>query len=128
MTGRESHTQFLAGLPAAQRDAQLRQELTDSLQELVACIERSLPLGGNTLHSCMIDEFEMQKSELRGDDCRVLVRFKASARQGVGGAAALERITGCAEAVISDRGSVSYRDVRFAEDPAVVAPDIGGGD
>jgi hypothetical protein len=123
-----THISLLTDLPPAQRDAELRRVLGDFLQELVACIERSLPLDGNTLHSCVVDDFDIQESKLRRHDCRVTVHFSGSARQGVGSTARLERLTGCAEAVIDEQGGVTYRVVRFTEEPAVVAPDIGGGD
>jgi hypothetical protein len=128
MAGNDNHITFLKGLAPPQRDRELRQELTDSLQELVAAVEPCLPQGGNTLHSCVIDDFEVRQVELGERDGRVCLRFSGSARQGVGGAASLERITGVAEAVIDDRGRVSYRDVRFAEEPTFVAHDVGGGD
>ena len=128
MTGHDTHTHFLMELPPAERDAELREELRDSLQELVACIERSLPLDGNTLHSCVIDEFQILRSQLREDDCCVLVRFNASARQGIGNGAWQEHIAGAAEAVIDEQGWVSYRNVQIAEEPAFVGHDLGGGD
>jgi hypothetical protein len=128
MTGHDTPIHLLTNLPPAQRDAELRRVLGDSLQELVACIERSLPLGGNTLHSCVVDDFDIQGSELHQHDCRVTVQFNGSARQGVGSAARLERLTGCAEAVLDEQGAVTYSDVRFTKEAAVVAPDIGGGD
>jgi|SRR5947209_6222677 len=128
MTGHDTHIHFLMEMPPAERDAELRQELSDSLQELVACIERSLPLGGNTLHSCVIDEFQILKSQVREEDCRILLRFSASARQGIGNAAQLRHISGGAEAYIDDQGRVNYCNVRFAEEPAFVGHDLGGGD
>jgi hypothetical protein len=128
MIGHDSHIGYLTDLPQLQRDAELTQEVTDSLQDLVACIERLLPSAGNTLHSCVIDDFQIVFSELRAQDCRVVLRFSASVRQGMGSAARLDSLTGRAEAVIDERGRVTYCDVRFADEPAYVAHDLGGGD
>ncbi len=128
MADHGSHMAFLRGLAPADFDRELRQELKDSLQELVAVIERDLPLGGNTLHGCVIDDFQVQKTEPADRECRVRLRFSASARQGVDAAVSLEQIVGTAEAVIDDAGRVRYREVRFAEDPAFVPHDVGGGD
>jgi hypothetical protein len=123
-----SHIEFLAKLSAPELNHELKQELTDSLQELVACIEQSLPLGGNTLHGCVIDDFQAQKIDLGDHNCRVQIRFNASARQGIGSTKNLEGIVGRAEAVIDDSSRVTYRAVAFAEEQTFVAHDLGGGD
>jgi hypothetical protein len=128
MAGNDNHIAFLKGLAPHDRDRELRQELIDSLQELVAVVERFLPLGGNTLHACVIDDFQVEHVQLEEGAGRVRVHFSASARQGVGGAASLEQITGRADAVIDGRGRVTYHDVHYAEEPAFVAHDVGGGD
>jgi hypothetical protein len=125
---RENHIDFLKNLPPRELDYEVRQSVTDSLQELVACVEPALPRAGDTLHGCVIDEFQIQRVKLGEYDCRVQLRFLASARQGIGGVKEMERITGRGEAVIEDDGSVRYQDVAFAEEPAYVAHDLGGGD
>ncbi len=128
MTGQENHIEFLRELPPPALEGTVKQELTDGLQELVACLERCLPLGGNTLHSCVIDDFQLHAPVLTERECRIPLRFNASARQGVGGAAQLERIAGRAEAVIDEEGRVSYQRVTFGEEPAFLPHDLGGGD
>jgi hypothetical protein len=124
----EKHIDFLKNLPVQEFDHELQQELTDSLQELVACVEPALPHDGDTLHGCVIDDFQVQRIRLGDRDCRVKLRFLASARQGMGAVKELERITGRGEAVIDDDGRVRYQDVAFAAEPAFLAHDLGGGD
>jgi hypothetical protein len=128
MTGHESHIGYLKGLTPPERDRELKQALTDSLQELVASVERALPLAGNTLHSCVIDDFQLQAPALDERECRVPLRFSASTRQGSAGSTRLEQIAGQAQAVIDDQGRVTFQDVRFTEDQAFVPHDVGGGD
>jgi len=128
MIGQASHIQFLRNLTTAQREREIKQHLGDTLQELVACVERSLPLGENTLRACVIDDFQIHAPTLSEHECRIPVRFSGSARQGVGNAKRLERLVGHAEALIDDSGNVTYRDVRFGEERAFVAHDLGGGD
>jgi len=128
MTGHDSHIGFLKDLAPAERERELTREVTDALQELVACVERSLPLEENTLRGCVIDDFQLHQPKLGEHDCRVPLRFSASARQGVGNAKRLERIQGNALAIIDESGRVSYRDVTFGEERAFVAHDLGGGD
>jgi hypothetical protein len=125
---RTNHIRFLKQLPPPEFDQEVRQELTDSLQELVACVEPGMPHEGDTLHACVIDDFQVQRVMLGDRDCRVQLRFLASARQGIGAVKELERITGRGEAVIDDDGRVRYQDVAFAGEPAFVAHDLGGGD
>src|SRR4051812_3135175 len=93
MTG-ENHIRFLKDLPPREFDRELHRALTDSLQELVSCVEPALPRDGNTLHGCVIDDFQVQRIKLGESDCRVQLRFLASARNGVGSVKEMERITG----------------------------------
>jgi hypothetical protein len=123
-----NHIEFLESLSPADFNRELKQELTDSLQELVACIDQSLPQGDNTQHACVIDDFQVQSINLNERDCRVQIRFNASARQGIGAAKQLEGIVGRAEAVIDESSRVKYRAVTFAEEQTFVAHDLGGGD
>jgi hypothetical protein len=125
---RDNHIDFLKKLPPREFQREVHQDLTDSLQELVACVEPALPRGDNTLHGCVIDELLVNGIKLGDRDCRIELRFLASARHGIGSVKELEHITGRGEAVIDDRGRVHYRDVAFAEDPAFIAHDLGGGD
>lgn len=128
MIDHASHIDFLENLSPADFNRELKQELTDSLQELVACIEQSLPQAGNTLHACVIDDFQVQDINLSDRDCRVQIRFNASTRQGIGASKHLEGIVGRAEAVIDDDSRVKFRAVTFAEEQTFVAHDLGGGD
>ena len=125
---RENHIHFLKNLPPRDFRREVHQALTDSLQELVACVEPSLPRDGNALHACVIDHFQIQRIKLGERDCRVRLRFLASARQGVGAGKRLEHITGRGEAVIDDDGRVCYHDVVQAGEPAFIAHDLGGSD
>jgi hypothetical protein len=128
MIGQDDYIEYLRDLSPPDLEREVHQEVADALQELVACIERALPLGGNTLHSCVVDDFQLHQPVVGDRECRARLRFDASARQGVGGAARLERLAGHAEAAIDRRGRVSFRGVTFTEEPAFVAHDIGGGD
>src|SRR5882724_10327755 len=128
MIDHASHIDFLENLSPAEFNRELKQELTDSLQELVACIEQSLPQGGNTLRACVIDDFQVQDVNLGERACRVQIRFNASARQGIGASKHLEGIVGRAEAVIDDASRVTYQAVGIAEEQTFVAHDLGGGD
>jgi hypothetical protein len=123
-----NHVHFLKNLPPQELDRELRQTLTDSLQELIACVEPALRHDGNTLHACVIDDFQVRRIKLGERDCRVQLRFRASARHGMGPVKEMERITGRGEAVIDADGQVHYRGVAFAGEPAYVAHDLGGGD
>ncbi len=128
MTDQQSHMGFLKSLAPQEFKRELTQELTDSLPELVACIEPALPDTGDTLRGCVIDEFQLGEVEVTGAECHVQVRFSASARQGVGATKKIERIAGRAEAVIDDARRVSFRGVTFNTDRSFVAHDLGGGD
>jgi hypothetical protein len=119
---------FLKSLAPKEFRRELTQELTDSLPELVACIEPALPSTGDTLRGCVIDEFQMDDVEVDGRECHVQLRFSASARQGMGSTKKIERIAGRAEAVIDDARRVSFRGVAFNTDRTFVAHDLGGGD
>jgi hypothetical protein len=128
MTTHASYVGFLRDLSRPEFDREIRQQITDSLQELVAAIERALPIEANTLHACVIDDFVVQNVELGDDECRVQFRFTASGRHGVSAGKSLERISGRAETLIDDDRNVRYRNVVFAEEPAFVGHDLGGGD
>jgi len=128
MIQHESHIAFLKSLAPAALNRELKQELTDSLQELVACIEQSLPQAGNTLHGCVIDDFQVQKIDLDEHACRIPIRFSASARDGTGPSKHMESIAGRAEAVIHEDSRVTFQGVGFAEDQTFIAHDLGGGD
>jgi hypothetical protein len=128
MLDHESHMGFLKSLAPQEFKRELTQELTDSLPELVACIEPALPSTGDTLRGCVIDEFQMGDVEVAGRECRVQLCFSASARQGMGSTKKIERIAGQAEAVIDDARHVSFRGVAFNTDRSFVAHDLGGGD
>jgi hypothetical protein len=127
-TTHASYIDFLRDLSRPEFDREIRQQITDSLQELVACVERALPLESNTLHACVIDDFVIQNVNLVDHECHVQFRFTASARHGVSGGKSLERISGRAETVIDDDRQVTYRGIVFAEEPAFVGHDLGGGD
>ena len=128
MTSCENHIQFLKELPPAEFDREVRQEITDSLQDLVARVERALPLEGDTLHACVIDDFHVHSAELKEQECQVRFSFVASARHGVPGSGHRERIAGRADTAIDTAGHVDYRGVVFGEEPAFVSHDLGGGD
>jgi hypothetical protein len=128
MMDHKSHIGFLTSLPPQEFNRELTQELTDSLPELVACIEPTLPSTGDTLRGCVIDEFQMGDVALAGGECHVHLRFSASARQGIGSTKKIERIAGRAEAVIDDARRVSFRGVAFNTERSFVAHDLGGGD
>src|SRR6516225_3438948 len=83
MIGHASHVEYLKTLTPAELEQELNQAITDSLQELVACVQKALPQGGNTLHACVIDDFQIIETELRDHECLVRFRFTASARQGI---------------------------------------------
>jgi hypothetical protein len=123
-----NHIAFLKSLAPPALNRELKQELTDSLQELVACIEQSLPQQGNTLHGCVIDDFQVQKIDLAEHSCRIPIRFSASARDGTGPSKQMESIAGRAEAVIHEDSHVTFQGVGFAEDQTFIAHDLGGGD
>jgi hypothetical protein len=123
-----NHLQFLKNLPPQDFDREVQQALTDSLQELVACVEPALRRDGNTLHACVIDDFQVKRIKLGERDCRLQLRFRASARRGIGALKEMERITGRGEAVIDDDGQVHYQHVAFAGEPTYVAHDLGGSD
>jgi hypothetical protein len=124
----KSHIRFLKRLPPRELDREVRQELTDSLQELVACVEPALPREDGTPRACVIDDFQVQEVDLGERDCRVQLRFLASARHGMGAVKELKSIAGRGEAVIADDGRVRYRYVAFAGEPTFVGHDLGGGD
>jgi hypothetical protein len=128
MKGRDSHIGFLRTLTPEDRDREVKQELTDSLQELVAQLERQLPLDGNTLRSCVIDDFQVQETELRDRECRVRLRFSASAKPDARSSGELSRMGGQAEAIIDDSDRVAYRVISCTRERSFVPPDIGGGD
>ena len=128
MIGHASHVDHLRELTRDQLDRELRQELTDSLQELVACVEQSLPPKGNTLRSCVIDDFEIDRVELGTQECRVNLRFNASVRLGGKALGDLEHMTGRAIAAIGADGRLAYHRVCFTEDTAYFPHDVGGGD
>ena len=128
MTEQKSHMGYLKGLAPQEFKRELTQELTDSLPELVACIEPALPSTGDTLRGCVIDEFQMGDVDVAGRECHVQLRFSASARQGMGSTKKIERISGRAEAVIDDARRVSFRGVAFNTDRSFLAHDLGGGD
>jgi hypothetical protein len=123
-----NHVHFLKTLPPQDFDRAVEQALTDSLQELLACVEPTLRRDADTLHACVIDDFQVGRVKLGDGDCRVDLRFRASARHGIGAMKEMERITGRGEAIIDADGHVRYEDVAFAEDPAYVSHDLGGGD
>ncbi len=124
----ENHIHFLKALPPRDLDRAIHQALTDSLQELVACVEPGVPRDGTTLQACVIDDFQVHGVRLGERDCRVKLRFVASARHGIGAGKELERITGRGEAVIDDGGRVWYQHVACAGEPSYVAHDLGGSD
>src|SRR5580704_3389804 len=128
MMDHENHMRFLKSLAPQEFRRELSQELTDSLPELVACIEPALPSTGDTLRGCVIDEFQLGDVEVAGRECHIQLRFSASARQGLGSTKKIERIAGRAEAVIDDARRVSFRRVAFNTDRTFVAHDLGGGD
>jgi hypothetical protein len=128
MLQHDNHIAYLKSLAPAALNSALKQELTDSLQELVACIEQSLPQPGNTLHGCVIDDFQVQRIDIDEHACRVPIRFSASARDGTGPSKHLECIAGRAEAVIHEDSHITFQGVGFAEDQIFIAPDVGGGD
>src|SRR5438105_1863834 len=101
-TTHASYIDFLRELSRPEFDREIRQQITDSLQELVARIERALPTEANTLHACVIDDFVVQHVELADQECRVHLRFTASGKHGVSANSGLERISGRAETLIDD--------------------------
>jgi hypothetical protein len=127
-TTHASYLEFLRGLSRPEFDREIRQQITDSLQDLVACVERALPLESNTLHACVIDDFVVQNIDIDDEACRVQFRFTGSARHGVSAGKSLERISGRAETLIDGDRHVTYRGVVFAEEPTFVGHDLGGGD
>jgi hypothetical protein len=128
MMAGQNLTRLLKSLSPRELDREVQRLLTDSLQELVAAVEPAVPREYDALQACVIDDFDVQQIECTDRECRVQLRFRASARHGVGADKELERITGRAEAVIDEVGWVRYRDVAFAEELAFVGHDLGGGD
>ena len=124
----ENHIGLLRNLPREDFNGEVNQALTDSLQELVACVEPALPRNGNTLHACVIDDVQINRITLGDRDCRVQLHFFASARRGIGNVKELECIAGRGVAVIDSTGRVCYQQVAFSEEPAFIAHDLGGGD
>ena len=80
MIGHESQIALFKGLPPRELDRELKQKITDSLQELVACVERALPLEADTLHGCVIDDFDIQHVDLADHECRIRFCFVGSVR------------------------------------------------
>ena len=76
MTGHDDYIEFLRPLSPAELEREVRAHLADALQELVACIERALPLGGNTLHGCVVDEFQLQRPVVGERECRAALRVR----------------------------------------------------
>jgi hypothetical protein len=127
MADHKSHIALLKSLPREEFERQLKTDLTDSLQELVAAVERAALARGHRLGNCVIDDFQVTHAEMGAQDCRVVLRYSASARRGPGHVEN-DRISGSAEAVIDDEGRVTYKGITCAEEQAFVPHDVGGGD
>jgi hypothetical protein len=119
---------FLGSLSPQDFGREVKQTVTDSLHELVACIKRSLRRERTTLHACVIDDFQVRRIVLGDHDCRVRVHFRASARHGIGAVKELERVTGYGEAIIDEVGRLRYQNVVFAGERDFIAHDLGGSD
>jgi hypothetical protein len=117
----------LKGLPQAKLYRQLQRLLSDSLQALVAELEHAAAVRGLRYRSCVVDEIRIGRVEMHEQECRVLVRFNASAQQ-TGTQRRLTRLAGVADASIDDAGTVTYSNVVFTEEQAFEAHDVGGGD
>ncbi len=128
MIAHESHAAILSHLARPERERELRREIADSLQGLVAAIDRLTRTADDRYSSCVVDDFQIGTSERQGEKWVVPLRFTASARRGGSRAGGVERIAGKAVAVIDDTECVDFRDVALVTEPADVAPDVGGGD
>jgi len=127
MIGHASYLESLHELSHADLEREVREKLTDALQGLVAALEPALPVAEEAPHSCVIDDFQMVDLQRSPSECRVLVRFTASARLYAEQRGDQERITGTAEATLDDDGRVTFGGVRCASERAFVPHDVGGG-
>ncbi len=128
MNARERHIAYLKGLPREECERQVRRELSDSLQELVAAIEHAAAARGHTFRSCVVDDFQIVRTDFGEHVCLVVLRYSGEARRNDPGHKDRERISGNAEAAIDDAGKVTYKGVTFSEEQTFVGPDVGVGD
>ena len=118
----------LRHLSQEQREAELRQVLTDALQELVVALEQAAAARGHTFRSCVVNDFQIARIDLAEHVCLVILRYSGTARRNDPGHNDREEISGSAEALLDDTGKVTYKGVTFAEDQTFVGPDVGVGD
>jgi len=128
MIGQASLIETLKALPPEKLHRELRQVINPTLQDLVAALERGAAMTGQTLRSCVIDDYRISRVEVGETECRVVLTFTASAQWGPGARGRLIRISGSARAVIDDAAQVHYSGTTFAQDQVFVAPDVGVGD
>lgn len=126
MPSEQSYVQRLENLERPEFEREVRRRIAEALQGLVACIEHAAVERGQLLSSCAIDDFRVVQTDVRPAECRVVLRYQSSAKDKATGS--LERISGSGEAIIDERGEVTYRGITFAEAQEFVAPDVGVGD
>lgn len=128
MICQESYVDFLQALPENQLDVELRQRVTDSLQELVAGIEEAARERAQWFRSCMIDDFQITRAKLMDERWMVLILYTASAQRRGRGAGRNECIYGSALLSIDAVGDITYKGVTFNEEHDFATPDVGVGD
>lgn len=124
----ESHIDVLRRLAPEELDRELRHEITDALQELVAGIDHAALDRGKSFRSCVIEDFKISQSKCEDDRCIVLLYYTASAQRHGAGSGGNEMIHGSAILSIDSAGQVTCKGVTFNEEPQTVAPDVGVGD
>ncbi len=121
-----SHLAYLKSLPPAELDRALERTLCDTIEQLGVAINSFTAARGHGMRNCVVDDLQLTRAELSEKDCRVVVRFSASAHYGATGRKDNERLSGSADASIDDTGAVSYLRITLAEERSFIPHDEGG--
>ena len=123
------HADYIASLkrlPRAELDRTVERAVCDTLAQLGVAITRAAAARGHALHNCVVDDVQLARIDLADGDCRVVLRFSASARRAETGRRDNQRLSGSAEASIDDAGRVNYLGITLSEERGFVPHDEGG--
>jgi len=123
------HAGYIASLkqlPRTELDRTVERALCDTLAQLGVAITSAAAARGHVLHNGVVDDLQLARIDLGDTECRVVLRFRASARRGETGRRDNQRLAGSAEASIDDAGRVSYLGITLSEERGFVPHDEGG--
>lgn len=121
-----SHIAYLRRLPPAERDRALERTFCDTIEQLSVAIKSFTAARGHVMRNCVVDDLQLARTEFGEKECRVLLRFSASAHYGATGRRDNERLSGNAEASVDDTGAVNYLGITLTEERGFIPHDEGG--